>query len=79
MRDCLSSTSAVVNAVGGTNADVPSEMAYSDVITVIKALRGNSAYSFLDGQEGANKFGSAPKGMYGGFKFWVIDLECLAA
>lgn len=79
MRDMLASTSSFINCVGGTNADNPTEIARSDVDTVVKTLRQNNAYSFLSGVEGENKFGTAPRIACGGFKPWIIDLECLRA
>jgi N4-gp56 family major capsid protein len=60
MRDMLASTSSFINCVGGTNGDNPSEITRSDVDTVVRSLRGNSAYSFMSGIEGENKFGTAP-------------------
>ena len=60
MRDMLASTSSFINCVNGTNGDNPTEITRSDVDTVVRSLRGNSAYSFLSGIEGENKFGSAP-------------------
>lgn len=60
MRDMLASTSSFINCVGGTNGDNPTEITRSDVDTVVRSLRGNSAYSFLSGVEGENKFGTAP-------------------
>ena len=56
----LASTSSFINCVGGTNGDNPTEITRSDIDTVVKQLRGNSAYSFLSGIEGENKFGTAP-------------------
>lgn len=79
MRDMLASTSSFINCVGGTNGDNPTEITRSDVDTVVRSLRGNSAYSFMSGIEGDNKFGTAPKIACGGFKSLVIDLECLKA
>ena len=60
MRDMLASTSSFINCVNGTNGDNPTEITRADVDTVVRSLRGNSAYSFLSGIEGENKFGSAP-------------------
>lgn len=60
MRDMLASTSSFINCVNGTNGDNPTEITRADVDTVVRTLRGNSAYSFLSGVEGENKFGTAP-------------------
>ncbi|NJL54195.1 N4-gp56 family major capsid protein [bacterium] len=60
MRDMLASTSSFINCVGGTNGDNPTEITRSDVDTVVRTLRGNSAYSFLTGIGGEDKFGTAP-------------------
>ena len=75
MRDMLLSSTAFFNCVGGTNGDLPTEITRSDVDAVVKALRGNNAYSFLSGVEGENKFGR----MCAESKSLVIDLELLAA
>lgn len=60
MRDMLASTSAFINCVSGVDGDLPTEVTRADIDNVVKFLRGNSAYSFLSGIEGENKFGSAP-------------------
>ncbi len=60
MRDMLASTVTFVNAVGGANGDVPTNLSRSDCDYVVRTLRGNMAYSFVTGIEGENKFGTAP-------------------
>lgn len=60
MKDMLNASVGIINAVGGSNGDNPTNMVLSDITDVIKTLRGNSAYSFLSGIEGENKFGTAP-------------------
>ena len=60
MRDMLASTAAFINCVGGFDGDNPTEISRSDVDTVVRTLRGNNSYSFLDGIGGENKFGTAP-------------------
>jgi N4-gp56 family major capsid protein len=60
MRDMLTSTSAFINCVNGVDGDLPTEVTRADIDNVVKFLRNNSAYSFLSGVEGENKFGSAP-------------------
>jgi hypothetical protein len=76
MRNMLQSTAAMINCVGGFNGDNPTEITRSDIDVVVRTLRGNNAYSFLNGIEGEDKFGTAPK-MYGRSKSLVIDLEFL--
>lgn len=60
MRDMLASTASFINCVGGTNGDNPTELARSDIDSVVRTLRGNNAYSFMSGVEGENRFGTAP-------------------
>ena len=60
MRDMLVSTATFVNAVGGADGDNPTEITRTDCDFVIRTLRNNSAYSFVSGIEGENKFGTAP-------------------
>jgi N4-gp56 family major capsid protein len=60
MRDMLASTASFINCVGGSDGDVPTEIARSDVDQVVRTLRGNNAYSFLTGVGGEDKFGTAP-------------------
>jgi len=60
MSSMLASTASFINAVGGTNGDNPTEITRSDIDVVVRTLRGNSAYSFMTGVEGENKFGTAP-------------------
>lgn len=56
----LASTASFINCIGGTDGDNPTEITRSDVDTVVRTLRGNSAYSFLTGVGGEDKFGTAP-------------------
>lgn len=60
MRDMLASTASFINCTGGTNGDNPTEITRSDVDLVVRTLRGNSAYSFMTGVEGEDRFGTAP-------------------
>lgn len=60
MRDMLASTASFINCTGGTNADSPTEIVRSDIDLVVRTLRGNNAYSFMTGQEGEDKFATAP-------------------
>jgi N4-gp56 family major capsid protein len=59
-RTCLESTSAFVNCVGGSNGDNPTEINRSDVDGIVRLLKGNNALPFISGQEGDNKFATAP-------------------
>ena len=56
----LLASTAFFNCTEGTNGDVPSEITRTDIDSVVKALRGNSANSFLSGIEGENRFGTSP-------------------
>jgi hypothetical protein len=40
-RDNLEATASIVNCVGGSNGDLPTEMAVSDVDDVVAVLQGN--------------------------------------
>ncbi len=60
MRDQLASTSAFINCTSGTNGDNPTEITRADIDTVVKALRANSAYSFVSGIQGEDRFGTSP-------------------
>lgn len=56
----LAGTAGFINAVGGVNGDIPTEITRSDVDTVVRALLGNNAYTIMDNIEGEDKFGTAP-------------------
>lgn len=73
----LASTASFVNATAGGNGDNPTEITGADILDVVRALRGNNAYSFLSGIQGENRFGTAPK-MNGRDKSSLIDLELAA-
>jgi N4-gp56 family major capsid protein len=60
IRDTLAATPGFINAVGGFNGDTPTNIARSDVDEVVKSLKNHSGKTFLSGQSGENKFGSAP-------------------
>lgn len=60
VRDMLVATASFVNAVGGSNADNPTELVRSDVDAMVAALQNNNA-EFIDNMiEGENKFGTGP-------------------
>ena len=60
MRDMLRATASSVNCVSGGNGDNPTEITRSDCDYIVRVLRGNNAYSFMNGVEGDDKFGTAP-------------------
>lgn len=59
-RDVLASTASIINCVGGTNGDNPTEITRADIDTVIRSLANNDAYTISDYIEGEDKFGTAP-------------------
>lgn len=59
-RDMLASTAAFINCTGGGNGDNPTNIAISDVRTVVRTLLNNNAYTIMDNIEGEDKFGTAP-------------------
>jgi len=59
-RDMLASTASFINATGGVNGDVPTELTRSDVDLIIATLADNNAYTIMDNIEGEDKFGTAP-------------------
>jgi len=59
-RDMLVATAGMINCVGGVNGDTPTEITNSDCQIVTEAMLGNNAYTILDGQEGEDKYGTAP-------------------
>lgn len=56
----LTSTAAQFNAVGGANADNPTELSRSDIDTVVFELLSNDAIMISDNIEGSLKFGTSP-------------------
>lgn len=61
-RDNLESSASVINCIGGTNGDIPTEMAVSDVDDVVTVLQNNSAEYITKIVEADLKFGTAPIG-----------------
>lgn len=59
----------------GTNGDLPTEMALSDVDDVVTVLQNNSGEYITNIVEADLKFGRVCAEL----KLWVIDLELLAA
>jgi N4-gp56 family major capsid protein len=62
MRDNLESSASLINCVGGTNGDLPTEMSLSDVDDVVTLLQNNSAEYFTNMIPGEMKIGTAPIG-----------------
>jgi len=60
IRNMLASTSSVINCTGGVNGDNPTELARSDIDTVVLTLLSNDAIMISDNIEGSLKFGTAP-------------------
>ncbi|HEY5236105.1 MAG TPA: N4-gp56 family major capsid protein [Rhabdochlamydiaceae bacterium] len=62
VRDELEATASIINCVGGTNGDLPTEMALSDVDDVVTVLQNNSGEYITQIVEADLKFGTAPVG-----------------
>ena len=77
-RDMLAATASFINCTGGFNGDNPTELSRFDVDTVIQTLAGNNAYTISDNIEGEDRFGTAPRNIYGGIKSSLIDLKLAA-
>jgi N4-gp56 family major capsid protein len=75
IRNMLASTATVINCTGGVNGDNPTELARSDIDTVIKTLLGNDAMMISDNIEGSLKFGTAPvrEAFWGMLNTGVLD------
>jgi N4-gp56 family major capsid protein len=62
VRDALEATASVINCVGGTNGDLPTEMTVSDIDDVVTVLQNNSAEYITNIVEADLKFGTSPVG-----------------
>ncbi len=62
VRDALEATASVINCVGGTNGDLPTEMTVSDIDDVVTVLQNNSAEYITNIIEADLKFGTSPIG-----------------
>lgn len=62
VRDELEATASVINCVGGTNGDLPTQMAASDVDGVVATLQNNSGEYIEVMIPGENKIATAPIG-----------------
>lgn len=61
-RDNLEATASVVNCVGGSNGDLPTEMSVSDVDDIVALLQGNDGEYITNIVEADLKFGTSPVG-----------------
>lgn len=62
VRDQLESSASVINCVGGTNGDLPTEMSVTDVDDVVTVLQNNSGEYITNMIPGELKIGTAPIG-----------------
>jgi len=60
IRDMLAASASLINCVGGTNGDNPTEIVRSDVDAVIATLQNNNAEFITEQIEGEMKIGSGP-------------------
>ena len=61
-RDNLESTASIVNCIGGSNGDLPTEMEVSDVDDIVAVLQGNDAEYITGMIGGQDKIGTSPIG-----------------
>lgn len=62
VRDSLESSASVVNCVGGSNGDLPTEMALSDTDDIVTILQNNSGEYITNMIPGEMKIGTSPIG-----------------
>ena len=62
VRDQLESSASIINCVGGSNGDLPTEMSITDVDDVVTVLQNNSAEYITNIVEADLKFGTSPIG-----------------
>lgn len=60
IRDMLEATASLVNCVGGTNADNPTEIVRSDIDGVVATLQDNDGEFIAEMIGGENKIGTGP-------------------
>lgn len=60
VRDVLASTLSATNCVAGQNGGTPTELTYSDIMGVVRTLRGADANFFTPVVKGGNGQGTAP-------------------
>jgi N4-gp56 family major capsid protein len=61
-RQNLESTASIVNSVGGTNGDLPTEMALSDLDDIVAVLQGNDGEYITNMIDASDKIGTSPLG-----------------
>ena len=61
-RDNLEATASIVNSLGGTNGDVPTEMTVSDVDDITALLQDNDGEYIMVKIPGENKIATSPVG-----------------
>ena len=61
-RDSLEATASVINCVGGSNGDLPTEMSVSDIDDVVAVLQNNDGEYITNMMGGENKIGTSPIG-----------------
>ena len=61
-RDNLEATASIVNCVGGTNGDVPTEMSLSDCDDIVTTLQNNDGEYIMVKIPGELKFSTSPVG-----------------
>lgn len=61
-RDNLESTASVINCVGGTNLDLPTQMTADDITDVFTILQNNSGEFITTAISAQDKFGTSPVG-----------------
>ena len=62
VRDQLESSASIINCVGGSNGDLPTNMSITDVDDVVTVLQNNSGEYITSIVEADLKFGTAPIG-----------------
>jgi N4-gp56 family major capsid protein len=62
VRDSLESSASIINSVGGSNGDLPTEMALSDTDDVVTLLQNNSGEYITNMIPGELKIGTSPIG-----------------
>jgi N4-gp56 family major capsid protein len=61
-RDNLEATASIINCVGGSNGDVPTEMAASDVDDVVSVLQNNDGEYIMIKIPGEDRYATSPVG-----------------
>jgi N4-gp56 family major capsid protein len=62
VRDQFESSASIINCVGGTNGDLPTEMSISDIDDVVTVLQNNSGEYITNMIPGENRLGTSPIG-----------------